>query len=170
MSILAATDGEQTPDPAVEVAADLARQYDERLTVLHVMAEDTFETLRTPPSERSGPALSLAPGASYGGDEAGRSRSGSQGSYSVDDARQDAAGVARTVVAETLADPDAATTIGCVGDVVSEILSAVEDEQPRYLVIGGRKRTPVGKALFGSTTQSLLLEASIPVVTTMDEG
>lgn len=56
-----------------------------------------------------------------------------------------------------------------VGRVAEEktttILQYIEEVDARYLVIGGRKRTPAGKAIFGSTTQSILLEAERPVLT-----
>jgi len=169
MTVLVATDGEKTPDKAVEVAADLAHQYDEELIVLHVMDDDIFEQIRSNTGGRQGPSLALAPDAAYEGSKRSDSTAGSSAEYAIDDARRDAAAVARTVVAATLDDTSVATTEGRVGGVVSEILAAVDDRQPRYLVIGGRKRTPVGKALFGSTTQSLLMRAEIPVVTTMRE-
>ena len=50
-----------------------------------------------------------------------------------------------------------------------EIIDEAESEDPRYLVISGRRRSPTGKALFGSTTQQVLLNVDCPVVTQMDD-
>ena len=47
------------------------------------------------------------------------------------------------------------------------ILEDVEHADTDYLGLGGRRRSPVGKAAFGSVTQSVLLEASIPDVTVL---
>ncbi len=49
-------------------------------------------------------------------------------------------------------------------DVAEEILAVAEVEQPRLLVVGIRRRTPVGKLLLGSVAQRLILEAHCPVV------
>jgi|AntDeeMinimDraft_5_1070356.scaffolds.fasta_scaffold06720_3 nucleotide-binding universal stress UspA family protein len=49
------------------------------------------------------------------------------------------------------------------------ILDAADDIQPNQIVIGGRKRTPTGKALFGSTTQHVILNADQPVTVIRDD-
>jgi len=49
-------------------------------------------------------------------------------------------------------------------DVTGAVLAAVERLQANLLVIGARQRSPVGKALTGSVTQQLILEARVPVL------
>lgn len=44
------------------------------------------------------------------------------------------------------------------------VLDEVRDHRPSRLVIGLKRRTPVGKALLGSVSQQLLLESPVPVV------
>lgn len=53
---------------------------------------------------------------------------------------------------------------GRVGDVAKETLSEVDRLDPRFLFVGGRRRSPVGKAVFGSIAQHRLLNADCPVV------
>lgn len=55
--------------------------------------------------------------------------------------------------------------IGLIGNPASEIVKYSNDNEIDYLVIGGRRRSPVGKALFGSTTQRILLNADCCVIT-----
>lgn len=54
--------------------------------------------------------------------------------------------------------------VGLVGDPADVVTEYIRDVDASYLVIGGRKRSPVGKAVFGSTAQSILLRADRPVV------
>lgn len=52
------------------------------------------------------------------------------------------------------------------GDTVTDILETAEQFDVDSIVVGGRKRSAVGKALFGSVTQSVVLETERPVVVT----
>ncbi|WP_435335836.1 universal stress protein [Haloarchaeobius sp. TZWWS8] len=51
-----------------------------------------------------------------------------------------------------------------VGDPGENITEYADDVDARYLVIGGRKRSPAGKVLFGSVTQKVMLNVDQPVV------
>lgn len=53
-------------------------------------------------------------------------------------------------------------------EVVLEYLS--EHPEISRLVIGIKRRTPVGKAVFGSVSQQLLLEAPVPVLAVKPES
>ncbi|EWT02509.1 hypothetical protein N865_04805 [Intrasporangium oryzae NRRL B-24470] len=50
-----------------------------------------------------------------------------------------------------------------VAEVSSAILDEVKKVGPEVLVIGARRRSPVGKAFLGSVTQTIILEADLPV-------
>ena len=52
------------------------------------------------------------------------------------------------------------------GNDAAEELLALEDEHPEIsmIVIGSRKRSPVGKLIMGSTGQRVILGSSVPVV------
>ena len=53
---------------------------------------------------------------------------------------------------------------GRIADTVGSEIAAVADEiDASRIVVGGRRRTPAGKALFGSTSQEVLLDAPCPV-------
>jgi nucleotide-binding universal stress UspA family protein len=68
--------------------------------------------------------------------------------------RLDEAGVEHTIVQPTEG-----------RSAAESILSAEVEYEADLLVIGLRRRTPVGKILMGSTAQEILLSAKAPVVT-----
>lgn len=49
------------------------------------------------------------------------------------------------------------------GDIVERILAVADELEPDAIVMAGRKRSPVGKAVFGSVTQAVILNANYPV-------
>ena len=51
-----------------------------------------------------------------------------------------------------------------VGEPAAEIVRYADKIEARYVVIAGEKRSPTGKALFGSVGQSVLLQARTPVI------
>ena len=53
------------------------------------------------------------------------------------------------------------------GDPTESILSVANEIDADMIALGGRKQTPVGKVIFGSTTQSVLLGADRPVLVVM---
>ncbi|WP_207890195.1 universal stress protein [Natrarchaeobius chitinivorans] len=52
---------------------------------------------------------------------------------------------------------------GVVGDRAEEIVALAEKTDADNVVVGGRKRSPTGKAVFGSTAQQVLLTSPCPV-------
>ena len=50
-------------------------------------------------------------------------------------------------------------------DLAGEVVDLATELDASLIVIGLRRRSPVGKALFGSTAQNILLNASVPVLT-----
>ncbi len=51
-----------------------------------------------------------------------------------------------------------------IEDTAATILELADKAGAELLVIGARRRSPVGKALLGSVTQNLILDADIPVL------
>lgn len=144
MVILAAVGENHGQPEIVSIGHDLATAYGDELRVLHVIPEDGADAhvdqLRTMPA-----------------------LSGVEITADIDGAEA----VARELVRQALGDDetDRVTPVGRVGSPGEEILAAADAVDSRYLVIGGRKRTPAGKALFGSVTQRVILDSERPVVT-----
>lgn len=148
MTILAAVDENERSKQVLKVAHDLATTYDDTLAVLHVIPTDDFnahaKAIREIPEFKD---------------------------FSISDEVEGAERFARKFAVESVEGID--TSIieprGRVGDVSDEIVAETEKMDPRFLVISGRRRSPTGKALFGNTTQQVLLNVDCPVVTQMEQ-
>lgn len=143
MVILAAVGEHHSNVPIIETAQDLATAYGDDLRVVHVIPDaDTgshFQRLR-----RRAP---------FGDDEF---------EVSPDQARAVVEQMIETAVDDP--DPERTSPVGRVGEPGDEILGLADEVDARYIVIGGRKRTPAGKVLFGSITQRIILDTDRPVV------
>jgi len=53
---------------------------------------------------------------------------------------------------------------GYGGDPAQAILTMADEHDADQIVLAGRKRTPTGKVLFGSVTQSVILSTDRPVL------
>jgi nucleotide-binding universal stress UspA family protein len=144
MVILAAVDEKRNPDRVIETAHELALAFDDELQVLHVIpeknAEEHFNSLRKVKEFRDA-------------------------SFSIEIERAEK--IAETLVDSALENPDRSniSPIGRTGDPADEIIATADSVNPRYVVIGSRKRSPTGKALFGSVSQSVILNSDWPTVT-----
>lgn len=138
MPVIAAIDRSADADRVVAEAARLSEQFETELHVVHVAGQyETTNRIRLDATE------------------------GSRDPVEMDDderARTHARSVASAVT-------DSFVPVGLVGYPEQEIVRYADEHDAEYIVIGGRKRSPIGKALFGSTAQEILLEAGQPVVT-----
>jgi nucleotide-binding universal stress UspA family protein len=50
------------------------------------------------------------------------------------------------------------------GDPADQIVRFVENEGADAVALAGRSRTPAGKAVFGSVSQSVMLDSDVPVL------
>jgi nucleotide-binding universal stress UspA family protein len=148
MTILAAIDGNERSQTVIEIAADLAKVYDDKIVALHVIPQEDFKSYKQ--SIEAIPEFH---------------------DYSMNQEAESAKRFARKFVLETLEDSMSGKVEarGRVGNISDEILSEAESLDPRYLVISGRRRSPTGKVVFGSIAQKILLNAACPVVTRLTD-
>lgn len=148
MVILTAIGKEPRAKNVAALSYDLAIRYDTTLVALHVVPEEEYEKHRK--------AVEGIPGIQ---------------DFSLSQKRESAANFAREVLEESVeqVDYEMVELRGKIGGPAEEILAEAAALEPQFVVVGGRRRSPVGKAVFGSTTQEILLNAEWPVVTSMSD-
>jgi nucleotide-binding universal stress UspA family protein len=142
MVIVAAVDRSARASAVLKEAATLAEAFDESLDVVHVLSREEFVSLERTNVSETGEAVP------------------------VEGVIETAESIASEAITNTSVE---ANPIGLVGDPADEIVEYAHEQEARYVVVAGRKRSPVGKALFGSVVQSVLLSAECPVVSLRTE-
>lgn len=142
MVVIAAVDRSDRGAAVVREAASLAGAFGDTVHVVHVLSRGEFVEIEQTEVRESGRAVD------------------------IDRIRDYAAGIAN----DTADGIDVPTeSVGLVGDTAEEILHYAAERDARYIVVGPRKRSPTGKAVFGSTSQRILLNADCPVVVTITQ-
>jgi nucleotide-binding universal stress UspA family protein len=143
MVVVGAVDREDASRVAQE-AHELAESFDDDLHLLHVLSQREFVDLETTSVNDTGQPIEM------------------------DRVRE----VAADIAAENAADAgiDSFTAVGKVGDPSDTIVEYADEVDARYIVVGGRERSPAGKAIFGSVTQSVLLNTDRPVLVVMTQS
>lgn len=141
MPVVAAVDRSERADVVVAQASELADAYGVDLHVVHV-EEFSVGNLQT---------------------------ESTQDPTDVDDVRREAEDIANEIGSRVV-DERRFEAVGLVGNPAEEIIRYSKEHDAEYIVVSGRKKSPVGKAIFGSVTQSLLLDAERPVVSIMSDS
>lgn len=136
MPLVAAIDQTKKAQFVLEEAHQLANDLGEEVHVLHVLKRNELvEILEADVDEI---------------DVTENTAVKEYGNELVESAYSDAADVFKTAVR--------------VGEPTAEIIRYADGVDARYILIGGQKRSPTGKALFGSVGQSVLLQSPRPVL------
>lgn len=142
MAIVAAIDRSERATNVIKEASVLAEAFDETLHVTHVLSQSEFIDLERTSVDDSGKPLDM------------------------DQVRT----VAQNIAEEMVIDLNISVeTVGLVGRPAIQIIDYANKQNARYIVVGPRKRSPAGKAVFGSTSQSILLNADCPVLMIIDK-
>lgn len=140
MVIVAAVDRSDRSEAVIDEAVRLAKAFGEPVHVVHALSESEFVDLELTATEETGRALSM------------------------DRVKEFAEERAARAAADMAVEHEA---VGLVGNAAKEVVAYAEEVDASYIVVAPRKRSPAGKAIFGSVAQSILLDADRPVVTTV---
>lgn len=140
MVIIAAVDDSKKAANVIREAESLAQAYEDKVHIVHALSQSEFVKMGVSSVEEGDP-------------------------IDIGEVREGAAKVADNLV-ENLSVPF--ETVGLVGDPAPSLVNYASEQNARYMVIAVRKRSPAGKAIFGSVSQSVLLNASCPVVSVIE--
>jgi nucleotide-binding universal stress UspA family protein len=137
------TDTDRTDD-FVETVSSLAAQGETTIGLLHVFDRKVYDELRQQINAR--PDSEVTPATVAGRREGVRTLRDALEARGFD-----------------------VVILGALGDRGDAIVREAEDWGADLLVVGGRKRSPTGKAVFGSVAQEVMMNAPCPVTFVRDE-
>jgi len=137
MVIVAAVDRSDRASVAIEEAEALAKAFDDKVHVVHALTRSEFLDLGITSAQAEEP-------------------------LDMEQVRDAAAEMAGEAASELSVPYE---TVGLVGKPSDEVVRYAREQDARYVTVSPRKRSRTGKVLFGSVAQSILLNASCPVVT-----
>lgn len=141
MVIVAAVDRTNRSASVTREADKLAKAFDDTIHIVHVISRSEFVSL-------------------------GRTEAQSGDAIRMDEVIE----LAEEFVEEAAEGLDSPfETVGLMGDPAPEIVEYADEQDARYIVTSGRKRSPTGKAIFGSTSQEILLNADCAVVSIVSQ-
>jgi nucleotide-binding universal stress UspA family protein len=139
MVIVAAVDSSEKASKVIDQANKLAEKFGDVIHVAHVMKKSEVIEAGLDPSETDNSAKM-------------RATAKEVGLKKIDDHPG-------TVEMEV---------VGLVGNPADEIVEYATEQNARYIVVSPKRQSQTGKILFGSVAQSILLNASCPVVSVTD--
>ncbi|ELZ04920.1 UspA domain-containing protein [Natrialba chahannaoensis JCM 10990] len=146
MVVIAAVDRSDRASIVVNEAESLAKRFEESVHIVHVAKRSEFLDSAFPNEQVE------------------------QQSEMVTEGREAAVEKADEI-AGNLEDPETPyDVVGLLGKPAHKIVEYAAEQDARYIVVSPRKRSRTGKVLFGSTAQSILLNATCPVVSTISEN
>lgn len=139
MVVIAGVDRDNRARDVVATAEKIAEAFEEPIHVVHALSRAEFVNLEQRSVDARGRGVE------------------------IDDVRAFAAGVASDAIAES--EPIVSVeAVGLVGRPASQLVSYATSVDASFIVLAPTQRSPVGKAVFGSTAQSVILNATSPVV------
>lgn len=140
--VLVVAEPTESATELAEMAGSLAEAADATVVLIHATTDEEYAARKQAMSSIASPS----------------------GTYTTDDAREGARQFARDFAEEVLSTFDIEyETAGYVGEKADVILEAAADHDCDHIYLPGRERSPTGKALFGDSTQRVLLEFDGPV-------
>ncbi|WIV65904.1 universal stress protein [Natrialbaceae archaeon AArc-T1-2] len=139
MVVVAAVDQSDQSDIVVKEGEKISAALDQPLHVVHVMSYADFYDLQKSSVEETGSPREME---------------------RVKETAETVATEASDVI------DGSSVSVGLVGDAATEVVDYAKQHDTEYIVVGPKKQSPTGKALFGSVSQSIILNSPCSVITT----